>query len=171
MRTIRTLGIIVVVATLCSMAIARSATETSAKMIELCESAHHMESQTTRTDSETTMNFRFCQWPAPSWADGDGYYTIVVRELDGPGDSEASGANRADYIKIPCRKARLEYDFGSQGYYAHIPAITASVGDVIAGSPDSDKKLRKQLLEYPSRDEIVYLHNDKQSLQSAKCVL
>jgi hypothetical protein len=170
MRTIWTLAITAIAATLCSITIARSTTESGARMVESCESAHHMDSQTMRTGSERTIVFRFCQWPAPSWADVDGYYTIVVRVLDGPGESEASGADLADYIKIPCRKARLEYDFGSQGYYAHIPAITASAGDVIAGSPDSDKKLRTQLLEYPSRDEIVYLHNFKQSLQSAKCV-
>lgn len=166
------LAIPLIAATLCSMTIARSATEASAKMGESCESAHHMESQTTRTDGDTTITFRFCQWPAPSWADEDGYYTILVRELDGPGDSEASGANRADYIKIPCHKARLEYDFRSQGTYSHLPAITASAGDVIPGGgpPDSAAKLRGHLLPCPSREEIVVLHNFKQSLQSAKCV-
>ena len=161
-----------IVATFCSAAVARSASETNAKMVESCESAHHMDSQTTRTDSEMKIVFRSCQWPAPPWADADGYYAIVVREVDGPGDSEASGANRADYIKIPCRKARLEYDFGTQGHYSHGPAITASAGDVIGDvAPDSAKKLRRELSPYPSRDEIVYLRNDRFSLQSAKCVL
>ncbi len=141
-----------------------SADVTSAKMVDSCEVAHHLQKQSDRADTDSGTTLSFCAWPPPSWADRDGYSEIVVRTVPVPGLDEASNANEADYIKLPCHTVQLMYDFGSQGDYEHQPPITAKTGDVLPG------KYRSQLPGYPSRDEVVYLHNDKQGLYSASCV-
>jgi len=158
-----------------------------AKMIDSCEIAHHLKKQRDRLDTHNGITFSFCAWLPPAWADRDGYSEIIVRTVPGPGLSEASDANEADYIKIPCHTVQLTYDFESQGDFEHQPPFTANAGDVLAedGPLPTDasqspatanagdvlpSQYRSKLSSYPLRDEVVYLHNDKQGLYSASCV-
>lgn len=143
---------------------------TTAKMVSACESAHHLQHQLDVTRSESGMIFGSCDWPPSPWADKDGYSQITVTTEDGPGVDEASGADEADYIAIPCKTVALAYDFGSQGAFEHLPPIIAHPGDVIGRDGSVPAVLRSKLPTYPSRNEVVYLHNMKLVLVSATCV-
>lgn len=159
---------------ICGVSIAwfleRSSDISTAKMIDSCEVAHHLERQSSHATTANGMTFDFCAWPPPSWADRDGYSEIVVLTVSGPGLGEASDADETDYITIPCHVVQLTYDFGSQGDYAYRPPITAKAGAVLDEDGTSTTKYRSQLPGYPSRDQVVYLHNMKEGLYSANCV-
>jgi hypothetical protein len=147
-----------------------SATLATAQMVAACETAHHLQRQkdVMVTDSGTTIGS--CDWPPPAWADRDGYSEILIHTTENPAGNEAAGNDQADYITIPCQTVQLRYDFGSQGTFEHRAPITAHAGDVLGEDPAASRDSRANLPGYPSRDEVVYLHNMKLLLASASCI-
>lgn len=151
----------------------------AAKMVEKCKKAHDM-----RLATETKMRkvkaesrdydeydrFQFCQWPPAQFADPDGYYEIVYRSAEGPGDCEATGANAADILQAGCRKLKLYYSFGSQGYSEHKKPFIASIGTTVWQDSIKYENEEGDLPFYPGRDELVVLRNHKNVLDKVECV-
>ena len=151
-----------------------------AAQVRSCMSQHGLDKARTETETGDTRIFASCQWPAPEYADQDGFYEIRVRLvsrsqfLDAGDTSEASGVGFADRIKIgDCEEARAEYSFGSQGDFSPLDPLLLERGDVVTvdGQPWSNKPGKGVFLGfYPAADEVVVLHNSKNGLDSVRCV-
>ena len=146
--------------------------------LQTCKTNHKMEQvseierktvSTEYGEYEKITRFRYCEWPAPSFADPDGYYEIRYRNEKGPGDSEATGTNDADRLRAPCDKLQLWYDFGSQGAYSHYEPFFANVGSVVGIGGDEYDGSQGNLPFYPDRDELVVLRNGKKIIAKAEC--
>lgn len=143
----------------------------NAAEVRACMADHHLQRAAQQVSvSDNEFAFASCEWPVHTWADQDGYSEIRVRSFDGPGEGEASGANRADYISAPCQRVELTYDFGSQGAHQFLDPFIAAIGTVTWSNTPGKPWQGTGLNPYPKRDEVVYLRNDKQVLYQARCV-
>jgi len=148
-----------------------SADVIAAKEVRACMTMHHlrMAKQTVSRPQSSELVFASCTWPPRAWAGQDGYSEIIVTTFDGPGRSEVSDADEADYIRAPCQRVELTYDFGSQGVYKFLHPFVATVGTVTSEDHPGQQWHGAKLTQYPGRNEIVYLRNDDEGLVSATC--
>ena len=72
--------------------------------------------------------------------------------MDGPGESEASGTNRADRITAPCRQLIVVYQFGSQGAYENERPITITADTLVTSYGESWKNENGALPLYPEAE-------------------
>jgi hypothetical protein len=148
--------------------------EVVANRIQACEKTHNMtKAQQVITGSDGLWHdFRSCVWPAPPYADRDGFIQLTVETTDGiPGASEADGTGLVDRIKGPCGTFVLAYDFGKQGGSQHLRPFAAVPGDLFIGGegqrydgPKSDLPL-----PYPESNEVDIFHNYSYLIASASC--
>jgi hypothetical protein len=120
--------------------------------------------------------YESCAWPVRPGADPDGHAAIVVTEVNGPGQSEASFRDAADRIESSCRRIRLSYSYGSMGQFARLRPFTARGGEIWAYSgassgsafaPVSSSGLK--LPFYPVGNEIDVLRNFRTRLDGVGC--
>jgi hypothetical protein len=125
----------------------------------------------------TQTTHESCAWPPPGGADPDGYGSIVVSEVNGPGDSEASFKDVADRIESKCSRLRLEYSYGSMGNFGRLEPFTARGGEIWAYSgaesgtafaPVAASGLN--LPFYPVSNELDVLRNFRTRLDGVRCV-
>lgn len=100
---------------------------TAADRVSQCESHHHLSTQmvvhrrtvksaaAVRAYSPPSPNgilatFQFCAWPPTAGQNADGYASISVTTVAGPGSDEASGEDYADRVDSPCGTTHLVYD-------------------------------------------------------------
>jgi hypothetical protein len=123
--------------------------------------------------ADTTV-YATCIWPAPEFADDDGYIEIAVRSDAGPGDFEASGETIADRIASRCLELEVAYSFGLQGAFERQPPFLVQRGLImtLAGTagPELWKGEQRALPFYPDRDETVILHSSRTRLDYARCI-
>jgi hypothetical protein len=116
-----------------------------------------------------------CEWPPAAGAFPDGYRTITVTTVDGPGEFEATASNYADRIESRCEALELDYTFGSMGESEHLPPIRGEPGQTLRvdGRTWTPGELgegeARSLPFYPARDELVVLHNAKYVLEDVRC--
>ncbi|MGH2841477.1 MAG: hypothetical protein ACRDKY_11715 [Solirubrobacteraceae bacterium] len=141
------------------------------------------------TRAETTYfkqtTYATCEWPAPPGGDPDGYRAITATTVTGPGTGEASGSTYADRIESRCDVLAVDYLHASMGEFQHLrpirgrPAQTLflttipdeATGELVSGAKTWTRSpLDGPLPFYPSRSELVVLHNDKNVLDDVRCV-
>lgn len=120
------------------------------------------------------QTFASCDWPPRPGAFADGYSTITVTLVDGPGEHEATASNLADRIESRCDTLELAYSFGSMGAYERLKPFRARPGDMVrhtgaAWSPGGEDEA-SSLPFYPERNELVVLKNSKYKLDTVRCV-
>jgi hypothetical protein len=162
----------------------KSAGEEAAERVQACEAQHGMKTASEKTESTETIParngepetfiehtaFRSCVWPRSQYADGDGYLEIKVQSVDGPGESEASGTNRADRITAPCRQLMVAYQFEHMGAYENESPITITADTLVTSDGKSWKNENGALPFYPDAGDFVVLRNDNHVIQSARCL-
>ncbi len=151
---------------------AQSATQAAAMHIDKCESQHQLNQQRQTLDiTVATTAFDSCMWPAPSYADADGFTQITFQTVAGPGADEASDSDWVDRITGPCNKFTLAYDFGSQGALEHLAPFTIPVGLITSIDQPGTAWPGgvKSLSFYPARDEVDVMHNSNDELSGASC--
>jgi hypothetical protein len=100
---------------------AAPAAQAVAAHVDRCENQHLLTRQRQSVSRTVAITaYDSCTWPAPSYADADGFTGITVQTVPGPGQTEASDASSADRITGPCRAFALTYDFGFQGAAKHL---------------------------------------------------
>ena len=146
--------------------------QVAATLVDKCETQHRLSQQhQTVTRSATTTDFDSCIWPAPSYADADGFTQIKSRLVSGPGPDDASGTDWVSRITGPCKVFSLAYDFGFEGGFTRLASFSAPAGLLTSLSnpgkewPGKDKYLGF----YPARDEVDVLHNSDDVLSQASC--
>lgn len=143
---------------------------TAARQVQSCMSAHGMATAHVKLESTSGAVFEYCDWPPGPGSDPTGFAVIQVSTRAGPGQSEASDASDADYIDSTCHRLRLSYDFGSQGAYQPLPAFDVAPGTVTSEDHPGQAWDGTSVYPYPTQGEVVYLHNDNQTIDSAICV-
>jgi hypothetical protein len=150
----------------------QSATQVAASHVEACEAQHQLTQQHQKVSVTVAVTaFESCTWPAPAYADSDGFTEITVQTVAGPGQDEASDADWVDRVTGPCTTFTLAYDFGFQGDLKHLAPFTAPAGLLTsidqpgAAWPGGVKSLNF----YPARNEVDVLHNSNDVLTSAAC--
>jgi hypothetical protein len=120
--------------------------------------------------------YESCTWPPGAGADPDGYGTIVVTEVAGPGQSEASFRDAADRIESKCPRLRLRYSYGSMGQFARLRPFTARGGEIWAYSGASSgtafapvRTTGLNLPFYPVSNEVDVLRNFRTRLDGVIC--
>lgn len=122
-------------------------------------------------DSQTI--FASCEWPAPPYADREGFSAITVVSTFGAADEPSSGLNRADIISSSCRMLRLGYQLGGKGAVTEIPPFQVRLGEIVSvlgtynGPWEGDPAT---LPFHPSPNQVVVLRNTRDSIVSANCV-
>lgn len=118
--------------------------------------------------------YQSCAWPVRAGADPDGYTAIVVTEVNGPGQSEASFRDAADRIEAKCPRLRLQYSYGSMGQFARLTPFTARGGEIWAysGASSGDAFAPSAGLKlpfYPVGKEIDVVRNFRTRLDAVSC--
>lgn len=170
-------------ATITNNNIMKSQGEEAAERVQACEGQHGMKIASEKSESLETaatnsvpgktidhISFRSCAWPRSNYADADGYLEIKVQSVDGPGESEASGANVADRIAAPCKRLTVAYQFGSQQTYENQTPLTITADTVVTVDGQRWTNENGALPFYPDVGEFVVLHNDHYMIQSANCL-
>jgi hypothetical protein len=146
-----------------------SSTITAAK-IDACESAHGLSQ---RHEAVTigigTSGFASCDWPAPRYADPDGFSEISVETVPGPGDSASSDATEIDRMTGPCAKFRLTYDAKEQGTDLHPIPLTLAAGSVTWMDQPGQPFTGDEGIAGPARNQVDFLRNDNEILADAAC--
>jgi hypothetical protein len=95
------------------------------------------------------------------------------------GLSENSGASIYDLVCGPCQSFKRAYDFGHQGSSQLLPPFVVTQGSISQmGNPTTPFSLNglndlaggetvQNYPPYPSRGQVVYLHNDTQVVDQA----
>jgi hypothetical protein len=147
--------------------------EVVANRIQACEQTHNMnKAQQVITSTDGLWHdFRSCVWPAPPYADRDGFIQITVEVANGiPGVSEADGTGYVDRVRGPCGTFEIAYDFGKQGHSEHMPAFAATPGDLLFGGEGQRYEGPKSDLPfYPESDEVDIFHNGSYVIASVSC--
>jgi hypothetical protein len=127
--------------------------------------------QVTSSGDGRWHDFRSCVWPAPPYADRDGFTQITVEVAEGiPGVSEAEGTGWVDRIRGPCETFEVAYDFGKQGASAHLAAFTAAPGALLFGGEGQRYNGPKSDLQfYPESNEVDVFHNGSYVVASVTC--
>jgi ribosomal protein L32 len=147
--------------------------------VRQCMATHGLDRAREVSRSGGSKVFSACQWPAPGYADDDGYSDIRVRSIDrsrfsNAGDtSEASGVSVADKVTMPgCGEVKAVYTFGSQGDFSQ-RELLLKAGDVrtVEGEAWKNDSERGVFLGfYPSSDDIVVLHTSDEVIDSVRCI-
>jgi hypothetical protein len=172
-----------------NITIPKSPAEEAAERVQACEVQHGMKTASEKTVSEETIRatysgdqdqyvqhiiFRSCAWPRSLYGDLDGYFEIKIESVEGPGDSEASGTNRADRISAPCPRLRVAYQFGHMGDYKSLNPFIMSADTVATAYGERwtrpNGNVSGYLPFYPERGEFVVLHNDNDAISIAECL-
>lgn len=150
----------------------QSTSSVAAAHVGHCEAQHQLTQQHQELSITVAVTaFESCTWPAPAYADSDGFTKITVQTVPGPGQDEASDADYVDRITGPCMTFTLAYDFGLQGALKHLAPFTAAAG--LLTSIDQPGTAWpggvRSLSFYPARDEVDVLHNSNDALAGAAC--
>jgi hypothetical protein len=150
----------------------QSTTQVAATHVDQCEAQHQLTQQHQELSITVAVTaFDSCTWPAPAYADSDGFTKITAQTVPGPGQDEASDSDYVDRITGPCMTFTLAYDFGFQGALKHLAPFTASAG--LLTSIDTPGAAWpggvRSLSFYPARDEVDVLHNSNDVLTNAAC--
>jgi hypothetical protein len=147
--------------------------QTVAAQVQACESAHKMAqaSDVLTSGNDIPYAFRSCQWPAPPYADDDGFTQITVTTVTGVQyASEADNNGYVDRIRGPCKTFEFAYDHGKMGAVTHLGPIRAEPGALLIGGdgvpypgPEGDRPF------YPGPDEVDVFHNSSYVLAKASC--
>jgi hypothetical protein len=136
-----------------------------------CIAQHGLAKATDVVTRKGATVFAACVWPAPSWADQDGYSEIVVRDAAGPGTSEASGIDLADRIGAPCSELEVAYSFGKQGAFQRLPPFSLLRGQIATAVDGQQWRGEQRALPfYPDRNEAVVLRSSSYRLDFVRCV-
>jgi hypothetical protein len=149
-----------------------SADQQNAAQVNACEKAHQLTQQRQRaTASESVTVFSSCTWPAPTYAQADGFAQITVTVVAGPGQSEASGADWVDRITGPCAHFTLTYDFGSQGSADHLQPFDLAAGSVTSVDKPGQAWTGNtaDFSFYPERDEVDVVRNGRYAVFDVAC--
>jgi hypothetical protein len=148
------------------------ASQATAAHVDKCEAQHQLTQQHQKIARTVTVTaFDSCIWPAPAYADSDGFTEITFQTVPGPGQGEASGTDAVDRITGPCKTFTLAYDFGSQGDLKHLAPFTAPAGLLTSIEQPGTAWPGgvRSLSFYPARNEVDVLHNLRYVLTSATC--
>jgi serine/threonine-protein kinase len=139
-----------------------------------CIADHHLSGPHQMiTPFESQTIFASCEWPAPSYADREGFSAITVVSTFGPDGEPASGLNRADIIASSCRALKLGYQLNAKGAVTAIPPFEARLGEIVSvlgafnGPWDGDPST---LPFHPSPNQVVVLRNSHDAITSASCI-
>jgi hypothetical protein len=139
-----------------------------------CIADHHLSGPHQMiTPFEFQTIFASCEWPAPPYADKEGFSAITVVSTFGPDGEPASGLNRADIISSSCRSLKLGYQLNAKGAVTTIPPFEARLGEIVSvlatfnGPWDGDPAT---LPFHPSPNQVVVLRNSHNAIASASCV-
>lgn len=152
----------------------------ASEQVRACEQRHGLqqaqgdvrELPLTRSDRQfgayQRLSISSCEWPPPSYADDDGFTRIVLVSANGPGTTEATGANIVDRYVSDCARLQLKYSIGTQGEFSHQPPFVATKGTIVdawregKAWPPSDSQLGPgDIYPYPGRHEIIVVRNSK----------
>jgi hypothetical protein len=158
--------------------------------IRACEKAHGMRQTREHRRSEVTENvsktvYMACEWPAPAYAEADGFSSIEVsEEYQEQYQYSASDCNYIDIVHGPCEKYTLSYDYGHMGY-EHRPPFAASPGQLLNafnGKPcdnmvccnwgsqgDNPDDHGPGIYHYPADGEVFVMRNDHIGLGDIRC--
>lgn len=151
----------------------QNSAESAAAQVRTCMTGHHL-SQAQPTIPDPVPNqfvIASCAWPPPPGAQQDGFTTIDLTTVPGPGQDEASDATAIDRITSPCTRIQLIYTNGSQGksnftkFVVTVPTLTS-----MDTEPNPWKGQVYQLSFDPGPNEVDYVRNDDQTLSGASCV-
>jgi hypothetical protein len=150
----------------------QSASQIATAHVDKCEAQHQLTQQHQKISRTVAITaFDSCTWPAPAYADSDGFTEITAQAVPGPGQGESSDADWADRIAGPCTTFALAYDFGFQGALKHLAPFTAAAG--LVTSIDQPGTAWPggvgSLGFYPARNEVDVLHNSNDELAMAAC--
>lgn len=132
---------------------------TPSKNHEEFSEGHHAE-----TGEYSRSVYAACTWPASSFTQVDRYSEVVVRTVDGFGDSEASSATVLDRIRPSCSTVELIYNRSGMGEHGAQPPVKLSKGQVAYaaegkvnpfGGPWQAVTPRGITVDYPDLDEMV----------------
>lgn len=159
------------------------ATDTSdagsiADRVLACQHAHNLSAQSAVVKTSDGYLATECAWPAPPYADADGFTQIEVTSVFVPGTAPDNLS--VDRIVGRCTTFEAAYDFLVQGgQVIHGPTFTARPGMVV----DSDGKpyvehpevygnqLLRQIVGFtPARDELEIVYVEGGELVSLNCV-
>lgn len=143
---------------------------TLATGLQRCLQQHHLSRAHERQGESSSLTFASCEWPAPSYADADGFSEIRITYGEGPGESESSDSNVLDRISSNCARLELAYSFGYQGDSRREEPFTANRGDVLSAFTGR-RWDGNTPYPYPRRDEIVVVRNSHIDLDEARCVM
>lgn len=144
---------------------------TAAERVQACVETHGLQGARTVTDDTATDTTRIlrCAWPPATGSDPDGYLEISYHTVEGPGDSEASGAVWATRISAPCDPVWLSYSTASMGAQGRLEPFAASADTLVTPYGELWDGMRSELSFYPDRDEVVVIHNSKVILDDVDC--
>jgi hypothetical protein len=143
-----------------------------------CEHTHHLLRQNELRKSSQGYTELSCEWPAPNYADADGYTEIDVTAVPIPGGSEATGAD-VDRIVGPCATFRMSYEALNQGGGQHLPPFDVRPGNIVTpgGQPYVDQPqdfngatLGMRLGFTPATDEVEVVRDSGAFLELLSCV-
>ncbi len=135
------------------------------------------------TDNQTKLFFS-CEWPAPSYADADGFSWIVVETVDGPeADHLEIGRDKlvapmAARIKSNCNTLLIEPAAGQQNGYSHQDPIEVKTGNIVDPSGNFEVIDYRgydlaQLARFdmmPEKNETIVFHSFGWLIENAQCV-
>jgi hypothetical protein len=147
--------------------------DATAEMIRGCEVTHRLNGAAEQQHPAAGITvYATCSWPPGPAADPDGYTSISVQEVGGPGADEASGSSEVDRIIGPCARYQLTYSFGYMGESKHLSAFGVSPNTVTTidhpGVP-WDGQLSPAIF-YPQRGEVDVVRNGNYTLDQVACV-
>ena len=144
-----------------------------AKQVRECIAQHGLaRASDVQARGRNTTVFSTCVWPAPPWADPDGYSEIIVREDPGPGETEASGVSVADRIDASCTELEVAYSFGKQGDFDRRPPFEVIRGQIVTADEFGElwNGDERALPFYAERNEAVVLRTLSYWLDFVRCV-
>jgi hypothetical protein len=139
--------------------------------VQACERAHGLTQQHQRVQIGVgdANAFASCNWPAPRYADTDGYSQIsyATTPVDLP---ESSAADAVDRFSGPCKVFLLRYDFKSQGDDQHpIPASVPAGTITQMDQADRPYAEGNGFDSGPDGDQVDFVRNDKVGVTDATC--
>jgi hypothetical protein len=148
-----------------------SDTLTPAQHVAACKHTHDMTRDHQQVKVGVGQNgMATCEWPAPVYADADGYSVVdTTLGISIPDGSEATGIAYDKFAESGCQSYALTYSFKSQGDVQHIPPVTVAAGTVTnaasLGQPDQDAGV--SVPTDPSEVDVV--ENDKEVFIDVRC--
>lgn len=116
--------------------------------------------------------FRACEWPAPSYANTDGYDEIVATEYRAEGRTEVSGASAPELFRSRCAELQLTYTFQKQGPASTTSPLHVTAGSIVDvfGKPWPPPGMDATLPFTPGTGDTVVVHNLSYAIARARCL-